>query len=267
VGDSLIIKRNSAPVSESVSVDMSSFDEKALFHGVIGLHRYGYDELKIQYKPETLRMIQSAVNNKMLGFAVVDQTTKQCTVRSLSNEIPGEFDGALRRAFFVTLSLGTASMEMIREQNFEGLSDLINLEETNNQLTNFCLRILTKKSKEKESFLKYVVVWNLEKVADEYKYLCQELAHSAEEIDPKLIETFEEVNELVKAFYGLFYKFDNTVFNETCNKKKLLENNLKDVKTRNIGEFTLVNHSLGLVQRVGDFATSLYALSHDRANA
>ena len=113
------------------------------------------------------------------------------------------------------------------------------------------------------------------KMGTSYNYLsAQELGRivtrellERTEIDPKLIETFEQVNELVKSFYSLFYKFDTILFNETCNKKKLIEKELRGVKTHNTSEFTLINHSLGLVQRAADFATPLYALSHNSLNS
>ncbi len=261
--DHLLIRSKKSASPENVVVDVSGLGERAIRHVLSGLHRYGYDELIVVYNDaKTLEVVNDLVKNTFIGFAVVEQSQKKCKLRGISSEIPQEFESALRRAFLVTLSLGNSIAEVIGEKNFKALPHLVNLESTNNQLTNFCERVLSKQAGAKENMVKYVVVWNLEKIADEYKYLCVELSLQKEGIRPEVSKAFEEVNGVLKDFYELFYKFEMKRFDSLTTNGKRLEEVIKNIKALNKGEFQLVSRSLIILQRTLDFSTLFYSLNH-----
>ena len=107
--------------------------------------------------------------------------------------------------------------------DFENLKQLINLEHTNNQLTNFCERILNKygyKNPKKISFI-YIIVWNLENIADDYKYICEYLDKNRKtKLSKELIKLFEKAHDYLKGYYEFSYKFSLEKANKLIMEKK-----------------------------------------------
>ena len=120
-GHELIIRTKSVQKAQHVAVDIRNLEERAIRHVLSGLHRYGYEEIIIAYdEKNSLKVVNDLVKNTFIGFAVIEQTSKKCTLRNISSELQEEFDTALRRAFLVTLSLSKSTGEAINEKNWQG---------------------------------------------------------------------------------------------------------------------------------------------------
>lgn len=187
------------------------------------MYQFGYDEIRILFENSKLvPEIQSYISSVMIGYEVVDQQAHSLTVRSISQSMEEEFDPILRRAFLVTKQLGANSLSIIREKDYKSLKDALVLEDTNDKLTNFCLRVLNKKGYKtysKTTFM-YCLVWQLEKIADEYKYLCQYLIDKPDvKLSKEVLVQYEKANSLFNAYYELFYDFTKkglTKFSADC---------------------------------------------------
>lgn len=262
-GDELVIKTKQAQKGKKVTLDAKNLHERTLKWVLSGLHKSGYDEIEVLFeKKETLNTIQDTIKNLFMGFAVIDQTSKKCVLKSLSTELDEEFDAVLRRAFLVTNSLASSTLEMIHSGNFKDLEDLHTLEKTNNQLTNFCQRILNKKGFSRLDLFRYVIIWNLEKIADDYKYICSDLS-KAKKINPEILVLFKQTNELFLDYYNLFYNFNLKDLNEIAKKKLDLDELLKKSSPKNQDEELLVSHLIGISSKTADFSTSFFALRHE----
>ena len=72
------------------------------------------------------------------------------------------------------------------------------------------MRVLNKngyKEFNKTTFL-YCLIWQLEKIADEYKYLCNYLIENQKvKLQKEIVNLYEEVNTLFANFYNLFYDY------------------------------------------------------------
>jgi phosphate uptake regulator len=221
------LKITSDKPAESVPVEFDTKD-LSLVHIKKYLHemyQFGYDEIKLLFEDgKLIPEIQAYISSVMIGYEVVDQQAHSLTVKSISQSIEGEFDPILRRAFLVTKQLGANSLALIREKEYKKLKDILVLEDTNDKLTNFCLRVLNKKgykSYNKTSFI-YCLIWQLEKLADEYRYLCQHLIDDGDiKVSKEVIDQYEKVNNLFNQFYELFYSYskkDLTKFASECTR-------------------------------------------------
>src|SRR5574341_1820119 len=209
-GPRLIVSTAEPRQLRKKGIDVSSASERTLRWLLSSLHKKGYDEIEVHTEnPEHAIIIDQLLKDLFLGFAVVHCSGSQCVVRSLSKELDDQLDVIVRRAFLVTLAMAEQSLQMSKQKNVSELQHVLDLEKTNNQLTNFCERILNKRGLDdpvKTSFL-YVIMWNLEKIADEYKYICEHIAKK-KKIGKETTELFEKVNGLLRKYYELFYKFD-----------------------------------------------------------
>lgn len=195
----------------------------------------------------------------------MEQTKDHCVLKRISKDLESEFEPALRRAFLVTLSMGEESLDCIKNQNFKGLKDLIPKEHINNQLTNFCERLLNKKgyTDYKKTCFMYVIAWNLEKVCDNYKDVCELLKDVKKmEIKKDIIRLYEQTNGFFKSYYELFYSFDIIKLSELTVKKKEIEKDArKMVKGKSELEIELIDYLLGVILHTKDFSATMIAIN------
>lgn len=258
-GKSLVISVDKVKNVEKTSVDVSGLNERIIKWILSALHKSGYDEIEIKYSDKKeLKTIQDMIKNVLMGFAIMDQNDKRVIMRCVAQDVPSELDAALRRAFLVTISLAENSLDLIKNKKFDELQGLINLEQTNNQLTNFCERILNKHGVENDrtrSFW-YVIAWNLEKLCDEYKYICQMKFNK--EVNKEVLQFYTEVNSLLKEYYSLFYNFNISKIKELESKADSLEEKGKKLTNK---ESELVYYLLNIISNIKDFFASTIALN------
>lgn len=260
-GRELIIKTDNFVAEKEIKINICGLNEQSVKWALSALHKKGYDTIALIYEnPKIIYTIQEMVKDVMMGFVVMEQTSKRCVLRSISQDLETEFDSTLRRAFLVTRSLAQGIYSNIN--NYDLLKDYLESEKINNQLTNFCERILNKqghKEQDKTSFY-YIIVWNLEKVCDEYKNLCQNIYENKLKANQETLDLIKSVNNLFEEFYVCFYRFSlDKIENLNKNKEEILSklNNL--IITQ--GNVSIICSLKVIVLRITDFNTSTIAIN------
>jgi phosphate uptake regulator len=260
-GPRLIVSTAEPRQLRKKGIDVSNATERTLRWLLSSLHKKGYDEIEVHTEnPEHAIIIDQLLKDLFLGFAVVHCSGSQCVVRSLSKELDDQLDVIVRRAFLVTLALAEQSLQMAKRKKLDDLQHILDLEKTNNQLTNFCERILNKRGLDdpvKTSFL-YVIMWNLEKIADEYKYICEYLAKK-NKISPETADVFEKVNGLLRKYYELFYSFKIEKLSELSEEFKSVKQEAEKVLAKS-PDAVVVSHLHHIALKTADFSASTYAL-------
>ena len=215
------------------------------------LHKKGYDAIEIiDYDKEQAEIVKEVVRDLFIGFTITEQTEKRILIEAISKAEENTFKQVLRRAFLVTLELAERLKE--RLEHNEKIEDLTYLEKMNNQLTNHCERLLNKFDIDKENkTFYYVIIWNLEKVADDYKYLIQN------EPTKEILNELNKVNQLLRNYYELFYKFDIMKLNEHAENCKILKKKLFEKLENN----PKICHLYNIVQKISDFYASTIAIN------
>ncbi len=254
------------PTVENVSVDLEGMNERSIRYLLSGLHKSGYDEITIYYNSiENLAIIEDLVKNLYVGFAIVEQDGKRCVLRPISKELPSEFEAALRRAFLVTLSMGEAVIDSIKSGKNKQLVAIESLEKTNNQLTNFCQRLLNKDpfiAANRQSFL-YVICWNLEKICDQYKYICNEFKGKSKGPGNNVVKWLEDATALLRGYYELFYKFEIAKLSELSETGKKLQGNiLKELGKLHEDDARLAYYALCIANQAVEFSASMAAVRY-----
>ncbi len=260
-GPRLIVSTAEPRQLRKKGIDVSNASERTLRWLLSSLHKKGYDEIEIHTEnPEHAIIIDQLLKDLFLGFAVVHCSGSQCVVRSLSKELDDQLDVIVRRAFLVTLALAEQSLQMAKSRKFEELHHILDLEKTNNQLTNFCERILNKRGLDepvKTSFL-YVIMWNLEKIADEYKYICEQLAKK-KKVSVETAVLFEKVNGLLRKYYELFYSFNIERLSALSDEYKIIKEQVEKAMIKN-EDAVILSHLHHITLKTADFSASTFAL-------
>ena len=268
LGDQLLVK----PIKQetelkNISLNISNFNERTFRSAMSALHKSGYDEITLYFESQKLiDVTQNLIQNLLLGFVVIEQTSKKIVLKNVSNEIDSEFNPALRRIFLVTISLANSSLDMINSKQFSNLQSLINLEMSNNQLTSFCLRLMNKgfyKDQDKKLFLA-TIIWNLEKIGDEYKHICINLSKNEKELNKDVLVLYKEVNNLLTSYYDLFYNFSPEKLNILVDKKEEIIEKLDKIKTDTEYETKLLTKLSTITSKTADLSSSIFALNHEK---
>ena len=264
-GDELFVSSNIEKKTEKITIDISKFSDMSLKYCLSAMHKSGYDEI-ILLNPSQLQipLVQEVMNNLLLGFVIIEQTQKKIILKSVSTDIANEFDSTLRRVFLVTLSFADSSLEIVKSKNFFNLKNLMTLDKTNDQLTSFCLRLLNKGVYNDNKTLPFIIiiVWALEKISDEYKYLCNFLYNNNISISDEVINIYSEVNNFFRVYYELFYKFDIIILNEVSDKRFEIIKLIEKTQSNNKIDYQLLAHLKVILNKTVDLSSSLFALKH-----
>ncbi len=226
---------------------------------IFAMYKKGIDEIKITYSdPKVVDAIRDTVLNQTVGYEIISQTPKSCIVKLITSGNIIDFDNLLRRIFLLSLSMSEEMYDSIKKGDFEHLSKTALLEKTNNRLTTICRRSLNKRGTDHYTKVGpiYYIVEELENLADEYKYFCNnlfELRDSKNTLKPEVLALVEKTNEALRIFYEMFYKFDIHKFGALDELKKKVDSEAQGlIKTKklNPAELFAVHHSLVIIQRI-----------------
>lgn len=269
-GRELIICTQMKVESKKIEINIVNLKGRVIRWILSALHKFGYDEIKLIYgnDKKILYIVNDVIKNLFLGFVIIEQTDNYLALKNVSEEKPEEFEASLRRAFLVTLSMSESVLDMIKKKEFQSLKNLVTLENSNNQLTNLCERILNKwKYKEtQKTNLFYVIAWNLEKVCDNYKYICDFLSDAKNiKISKKIIDLFEETNKILRHFYEIFYNFNSAKLNDFVNNKKKTESEIQEyISSANKHEAIVLLYLKTTIMNITDFCASTFAINYSK---
>src|SRR3989344_261617 len=211
-GDKIVISANNTPPLEQAEVDISTLGDMVP-RFIHALYKRGVDEVKVVFNdPNSIVTVQNAIGNEVVGFEILEQGKNYCIIRYVSGTLE-EFDSILRRTFLLLLSMAEQSYEYLKTSNFRELKNTAFLEEANNRFTTICRRNLNKNGSATYSKIGpiYYIVEELEKLADQYKYICQHfynLNDKSIKLNADALNMFEKANSMLRIFYEVFYKFN-----------------------------------------------------------
>lgn len=233
--------------------DFHGYFSKYLIHY---FYQKGYDEVIIRYIDPTFSRIIADCVEGMVGFDIVEQGKNYTKIAALMSTDVAQFDTILRKAFLVTLEMGNKIIVSIQKTEHASLADIKRDERIINKYCDLCQRILNKKN-ENVVFL-YLVVRDLEKLGDYYKYLCE---HWNKNVHQDILELFISVHKYFQLYYELFYNFDkehaDRIFTE---KTPLLQRCQERLIHANKDETLVLFDLMNIVQAVFDLKGPLFLM-------
>jgi len=247
---------------KTTQLDVNGMSERVLRWNISSLHKKGYDEITIiNYNKEQEIIIKELLRDLFIGFIIKEKSSMRIVVGQIAEIDVKEFDTTLRRAFR-HLNEMTEDLEIaFREKNPDKLNVQIQHEHTNNKLTNFCERLLNKNLKQKTNgHFWYVITWNLEKIADNHKYIAEYYKDKPIISDEalKLIASLKKYQEgYTKILYD--FKIENLV-TLSKQKKDLEKQILEQLKKGPKEDVVLLHYLHMMVLQLADFSASIIAI-------
>lgn len=257
-GPTLLIhtQQSAGNLKKEVSTsDSGIFTKNNLSH----LYQLGYDEIIIHYQDtQTLEEIKKRLP-ECIGYEIIDQRDGCVIIKSIATALDTEFDTLLRKSFLVIQEMGRGIFEAVEKKNPEKLREIRSLEALNNRFTDVCIRILNKRGYkiQKRTLQMHSIVKNLERIADEYKGLCDVLSRKKPEKES--LASIKSAFDYYGLFYEMFYKFSPELKKKIYNKRKELQE--KFTRQLLAGKNPeLFHHLLNVVEKTYDSAGAYFAL-------
>ena len=233
-------------------------------NNVTHLYQLGYDEVEVRFSDElSLRDVKERVA-ECIGFEVIDQRKNSITVRCIAHTLESEFDVLLRKSFLVTKEMAEGVFAALRSGDNGRLKELRHLEFMNNKFVVACVRILSRRgyhASQRRTSQMYDILKGIERVADEYKYICDLFAGPGRRLSGDILAFFAEVNAYYAAFYSIFYKFDPRLKEKIYLDRKMLKEKGSCLLQKSKGrESVLLHHLLSVIEKVYDSAGEYFAL-------
>ncbi|MEK6916252.1 MAG: hypothetical protein AABW92_00770 [Nanoarchaeota archaeon] len=223
------------------------------------MYKSGYDEIEVSYQTQQeIHEIESALQNEAMTFEVVRQDKNSCIVKSIAEVNDKEFDALLRRTFLILKVMSNDLLTALQNLDFESIILIKNLEKTNNKLTHFLRRSLNKvgyKLPDKTNFV-YVIVEQLEKIADEFKYLCDFLGDEKNrslKLSKSCLELYIMMDKSFEIFSTLFFDFsEKKALEFAAIKKNIMDSGLEMLPTLPTKESIVVHYIINIERMIFD---------------
>jgi len=247
-GSNVIISTQKETASGKKTIN--SKDGKFTKNNLSHLYQLGYDEIEIELTDKnTLKEINERLPNCM-GFEIIDQKNNRIYIKSIATTLDSEFDNMLKKSFLVAEEMGKEIINILENQNFKKLDEIRELERLNNKFTDICIRILNKKGYKipGRTMQMYEIVKNIERVADELKYLCDALK-AMKKSDKKTNSLIKESIEYFFMLNKIVYSNDHSLKDEIYSKRKALIGKLITEMKKNPKDSIVFHYLINIVQK------------------
>lgn len=248
-----------------IKLDLEKSTLSNLKSVISNAYKKGYDKITISYTDETiLKDIQKVVDS-LLGVEIVSSNKKQCEIKNIAQELESEFKQIFKKSFILLLELSQDIFSYLKEKDVNKWDDISYKKETITRHTDFCKRVLNKyKRHESETIFEYLIVWGIEKIANEYRYIYYYyINHSPKNLSSAMFDFFKKTNELLGSYYHAYYE-KNTKKVELLakNKDNLLFKKYYNLQKKMTSEDQPVLHHLAnIIRRVWDISGPFYGLN------
>ncbi|MBU0758670.1 MAG: hypothetical protein KKF44_11485 [Nanoarchaeota archaeon] len=253
------------PMRATIDFTSRKYSEKVIRWIITAVHKKGFDEIEIYYDSDLIhRIIQDKLKNLFLGWVIMNQKENYVLLKNINNEDEKEFKNLLRRAFLVSINMGQSLLDRIKNKNYDNITNLIDLEKTNNQLTNYCERILNRGYIAKDICFLYIIVWNIEKIPDEFRAICNYLSgRSNIEMNSSITMLFENILEYLEGYMKLFFNFSFNKLQELHAVKDKLNSEVQELYAMQMSydDKILLSHLNMILNRISDFSASTIAIN------
>lgn len=263
-GKKIIIATTHEPEVERITLDTDQFGTFAL-RSIAALYKSGFDEVEVTFKsPANLELLPKFLNEDLPGFEVFDHTANRYLVKAISKETIDEFDPAIRRIFIMATSMARNLAEVLSTAPYDiqKVNNTMAMDATINRLCNFCQRLLNKngyKQPRKTSFI-YTIIWEIEKLCDELKYICLYLKdHPKANFGKESVEMFNDAVKMFELFYNEFYKFNKANVSVIADTRKKIITKAFQLLDKG-KDASLVHHTIVFTQMTFNMQGSLMGL-------
>lgn len=215
-GKELIISTQNKQKSKIKEIKLLDSHYYYIWTEISAAYLSGFDEMKVYYNSvDDLKIIENDVLKAMMGFELIEHTSKWCILKKVVDERGEEFDIIMRRIF---LGLIETSNEYLKLLKGESKGEFIlPFERTNNRQTYYLRRLVAKgeyKLSDKNIFAS-TLVFLLEQLMNQYKYSFWDMEKkNFQKNNLEVIKLYEKIQFKLEMLYKLYFSYSKDLFHE-----------------------------------------------------
>ncbi len=222
LGPKLVIsteKTTSHP--ERIIVDQATFEPHE--DRVLGkLYVAGYDVVELRItNPSRIPWVKKKVLENTVGFEVVEESEEKIVFQCMTADQEDQYKEIEKKEFITALETSRRFITALETKNKDLLQGISELDDLTTKFSVFCERYLNKKSPKNYAF-NYIVLWGLEKIGDEYKYLAQHVLDQGTFPEKDIIVYAQKVSQYLEGLFAAYYRFDMKTFSTMFKQKEQL---------------------------------------------
>ena len=275
--NSVIVSTEKGKTLSNVNVDVTDLDRTSLMRLIRSLYKLGYHEVDLNFKHQMIthlrlekeRPVISVVHeevNKLSGLEVIQQREKSCLLKALSVMDYSEFETVLRRIFLLVIDASNDLLKGAEKRDEVLLSTVVNEKhDTIIKFSSFCIRLLHVRGYKdnKKTLSLHHILSVMDRVIDKLRAVAWNLIYLKPAISKNARQTMEDLHQMIRYFYELFYKFENSkvhqIFELRYKVRKEIRRNYNDLSKK---EIVIVAQLEGLIGLVVDMVESRMAMEY-----
>ncbi|MBI2133472.1 phosphate uptake regulator PhoU [Candidatus Woesearchaeota archaeon] len=247
---------------DTLMVDVTRFKDM-LPRLLYSIYRSGYDEVELRSEDQQLiGKIKTVMWKETVGYELMEQTGTMCRIVNVSGKVD-DFNNLLRRLFLITLTISEEALNAIKKGL--DMENVIYLEKESNRLNSMLVRSINKYGS--NGFRKigplYYIIQELERIADQYKYMAQYMAGKNLQDKQSMVRIFDKTNLFFRSIYELFYTFNPSKIEEIKKRKNEIVNSILNEMNRPQQHPVILSSLLSVTTRSYDMVSSIIILRMD----
>jgi len=262
IGNNLVVSLKESDKVTSKSIDLEKLD-KSVYRLIGALYKKGYDEVSIKFNSSSqLNDLMDVLSKTCPGYEVIEHGSDHLKVKEVSKPKVEDFNNILKRCFLFLISVSEESLSVIKSDNTTELNKVILKDSLINKYSDFCRRLLNKSIIEPNTSTSYYnIVEQLEKIGDSYRDLCNSVIQNKIKVNKETIQVYHEVNNYLKEFHDLFYKFNLEKLEEFLNRRSEIELMLKSEIYKHGKDIQVLNHLYNILESTFNLNGSLMVIN------
>ncbi len=245
---------------QEIICNLCGMAPRALMWTLTGVYKAGYDRIRFLYDESIqLENIHKIVSSLLDGFQIIQEGEGYCVVESVFTEQQQDFLPIFRKALHIISMIGKSSSECLKKGQLDQLKEVLALEETNNQLSNLCERLVNKNALIPQGVRShfFVMAWHSQKICNYYRDICRYVLEKQKlKLSKKLLEVYEATNQVIQAYDEVYIRLDVPRMVELYveSRKKIAS---IDASQFSKDEQPILFNLLFILNRVSDISTML----------
>jgi phosphate uptake regulator len=291
-GNGIFINAEKVDKPSEIEIDISDLNVHLIWKHICTAYREGYDKIIIKFLPDasyespykyyahyipdpyymrngrlTPQEFISEISDRFVGFEVIDFGENHCVLKEIGKSTSREFDSSLRRIFLLLLHLSEGIIDALKKGKEDFLDKAHNVDIQIDKFHDFCSRVLNKTGFEEpsKSSLISTLIYLLELVGDEFKHLAIQLRKkNTKKINTKaVIDNLNSINEQLKIFYELYYKYDKKRLAKLFELNKSFLNKASSIRNTHKGDIQV---TIEIINRYIDVLSEILIAKHQIRN-
>jgi len=225
----IITSPKTAGIKETITLQqelLKPYEERILGK----LYIAGYDNMELTDITDTksLKNAKKEIQEKLLGLAIIEETKSKIVFETIVTETKEQYDNYAQKVFQTAIQYAKEVREAITTGNYQNLDDIQNIEKTNGRFAGYCERYLNKTGHKNYAF-DYIILWSMEKIADEYKYLLGHASKHNIKASKELLAYYDKTVAFIESTHKLYNKFDMDSLSKIIKQKSKLTEEGEDL--------------------------------------